>query len=109
MLLLGSGTFVKNPEITEVGTTVKTSFSLVYNETYKDKTGEKTNIAHYLDCEAWDSAAKYIVKHCQKGDKIFIKAYPRQEKWESNGQKKQRIVFRITEFDVFRYAEDEEV
>ena len=107
MLLVGTARFVKDPELTKVGDTVKSSFSLVHNEYYKNSDGEKVNKAHYFDFEVWDSAAEYICKHCKKGDKIFFEATPKQEKWEKDGQTKQRVLFRINKFDVFIYSEQE--
>lgn len=105
----GSGTFVKDPILQEVGGTVKTSFTLVYNEKFTKANGERVSVPHYLDFEAWDSAARHIVENCRKGDKIWVEAHPKQERWEKDGQKRQRIVFRIDRFDIFQYEEDEPV
>ena len=101
----GTGIFVKDPVLVNVGKTVKASFTLVYNDTYRKKTGEVISTPHYLDFEAWDTAARHIVENCRKGDKIFVEAKPKQERWEKDGTKRQRIIFRIEKFDIFKYDE----
>lgn len=108
MLLVGTGRFVKAPELVTVGNTVKAVFTLVYNEVYNNKTtGERIAQPHYFDFEAWDSAAKFLSENCQQGDKMAFQAIPRQEKWEKDGQKRQRTIFRVTKFETFTYGENE--
>lgn len=107
MQAFGVGTFVKDPELVNVGSTVKTNFVLVYTETFIKTSGEKIKTSHYLEFEAWDSAARHIVKCCKKGDKIAVFASPRQERWEKDGQRRQRIIFRINKFELIEHENEE--
>lgn len=100
MLLSGLGNLTKDPELREVGDTCVCEFTLATNETRKSKTGETVKKACFMDFQVWDSAAQTIVKYCKKGDKLYVQATPRLDKWETpEGQKRSKLFFRVDRFE----------
>lgn len=98
MKTIGVGFLARDPELTQVGETCVCEFTLGINERISVKDGTKDKVS-WLPCVVWDSAAKTLHKYVKKGDKLYIEAIPRQESWEKNGEKRYKIVFRVTKFE----------
>lgn len=95
---MGSGRFVRDPELKPVNDTHVCEFSLAVNE-YRKVNGERRTYTHFFDFVVWDKAAELICEYRKKGDLLEFVASPRQERWEdSEGNRRQKIVFRIDEF-----------
>ena len=103
MTACGTGRFVREPELKEVGETCVCEFSLAVNE-FRKVNGERRKFAHFFDFVAWDKAAKVIVEYCGKGDELEFRATPRQDKWEKDGVKRSKIMFRLDDFVFGRKA-----
>lgn len=101
MLSIGVLRFAEDPNLVNVGNTVKSSFKLVYNTKRYNNDGAVIKDPNFLDFECWDSGAEFIYNNCRKGDQIYVEASPKQESWEKDGQKRNKTVFRINTFKVF--------
>ena len=100
MLLTCLGNLTRDPELREVGDTCVCDFTLASNRTRKSKTGENVKETCFIDYQVWDSAAQTIVKYCKKGDKLYVQATPRLDKWETpDGQKRSKLYFRVDRFE----------
>jgi single-strand DNA-binding protein len=97
MKAIGIGRLVRDPELKEVNDTVVCEFSLATDE-YRKVNGERKQFTSFLDCVIWDKAAEVLVKYRKKGDPLYVETTVRQHKWEKDGQKKSRIVFRVDNF-----------
>ena len=99
MIAHGVLRFVAKPVLKTIGSgTSLCEFTLVDNE--RRKVGDKiVETAHFFDFVIWDKAADVVAKHFDKGDLIeIVSATVRQEKWEKDGQKRSKIVFRVNDF-----------
>lgn len=100
MKAMGTGRFVKDPELREVPTaqTCVCNFSLAINEQRKVN-NERKKYTHFFDFVIWDKAAEVICKYCKKGDMLEFLASPRQEKWQDEeGNPRSKVTFRIDDF-----------
>lgn len=69
------------------------------------KGGNVTTVAHFFNFEIWDSAAEYLARNAQKGDRIVIyESTPRQHKWTKDGIEHSKVVFRINDFSIVPYV-----
>ena len=99
MNLYGIARFAADPELVPTTNSKVCKFRLVFNEVIKSKDGNKKEIPSFLSFEAWDKAAELISKYFKKGDQIFVKsATPRQDLWEKDGVKREKIYFRLNDF-----------
>ena len=95
----GSGRFTRDPESRQVGDTKVCEFSLAVDERRKVN-GENKKFVSYFDFEIWDKAADVICQYCQKGDLLEVVCTPRQHKWESDGIKRSRVIYRVDSFNL---------
>lgn len=52
----------------------------------------------FLDFVAWEKQAETIAEYCKKGRNLAVVAEANMERWESEGQKRSRIVFNVRTF-----------
>jgi len=87
-------------ELKEVGNTKVASLQIVYNGS-KKKGEEYVPVAHFFNAVLWDTGAERLASTAKKGDLLFILDGELQdERWEKNGEKKERVVIRINKFYV---------
>lgn len=102
MLVSGVARLTADPELKTIQSGDRevslVKFSVAYNE-YRRKDGEKVSEAHFFDCEAWDSGAEVIAKHVKKGEMLYIEGRLRQQRWEKDGEKRSKVVIRVTNFN----------
>ena len=86
------------------------NFGLAMNESYTDRTtGEKKEIATFVDCEAWDKTAENITEYLAKGSPIFIEGSLKFEQWEhADGTKRSRLKVRVMRFQFVGSKQDEQ-
>jgi single-stranded DNA-binding protein len=89
-----TGYLVENPRISEVGDVILAEFTMVIYTYRKTKTGEKSRIPTYIQCEAWHTGAETLEKYAIKGTKLVVHASAKNISKEDR-----QIVFRINEFD----------
>jgi single-stranded DNA-binding protein len=97
------GKFLSDPKIEPSHNTSVTRFDLEVQEFRKDKNGAKKRRKDILRFEAWDTAATAITKQAEKNDLMVVECIAR------NGYDSSDVVFRVTNFKVFKsdYFDDE--
>lgn len=71
-----------------------TKFSIGFQTGWGDN--KKSN---YLDCVVWGKQAEVLSQYFRKGSRIGLTGEINQEQWESNGQKRSKIVLVVRDFD----------
>ena len=74
-------------------------------------TGEqKKDIFSYFDFELWDSAADYIMERAKKGDTFIVtESTPRQNRWEKDGVKHSKVIFRVKSFRLIQSQKNTDI
>lgn len=60
---------------------------------YQGKDKEKTT--DWFDLKAWGKTAELIAEKYRKGDVLCVQGNVEQEKWESEGQKRSKLVVKV--------------
>lgn len=76
-LMVLQGRLTKEPEAKMVGDVSLCSFTVAWNEKYKDK---ETQL--FMDCQAWRGTADFISKYFTKGQEIIVVGKCHTEKWQ---------------------------
>ena len=88
------GTITKDIEIkyTPSGAAIA-SFSIAYNERYKDKTGQQVDKAMFFDVTAFGKQGEVINQYFHKGSRILIDGSLDYQSWVAQeGRRGQRLV-----------------
>lgn len=84
------GNLTRDPELTYLNSgTAKCSMSIAYNY-YYNSNGERKEEVSFFDVVAW----KYVAERCAqfvKGQRVFVIGTLRQDRWEREGQTRQRV------------------
>jgi len=83
------GRLVRDPEIKDARGTVVCQFAIAVNRKSK---GE--DVPSFFDCVIFGDQATNFAKYHSKGDLAFVVGEPEQQRWEKDGQKRSRIVFK---------------
>lgn len=59
------------------------------NRKMNEKWEEETS---FIDVQAWGKLAEFVADKLTKGKQVTVQGSLRQERWESNGEKKQRVI-----------------
>lgn len=86
------GRLTRDAESRDVGQYTVVSFSVAVNRSRKDQSGNWKDEASYFDVKAWGGVAKGIYSYLLKGCQVAISGELLQERWESNGENKIRVV-----------------
>ena len=98
VLLMGNLT--RDPEMryTQSGTAV-VKLGLAVNRRYRNRqSNEMVEETTFVDVEAWDRQAETINQYMRKGRPIFIEGRLKLETWESQGQKRSKMVVVLENF-----------
>jgi len=76
------------------------NFSIATHRYFKKANGEVDKETTFIDCEIWDSGAENISKYVSKGERLLVRGSLKQETWEKDGQKRNKIRVRVEEFDL---------
>lgn len=88
------GRLTRDPETKNLpsGTTV-TQFSIAVNRSRKNKeTGAYEDEVSFVDVKAWQKTAEFVERFLAKGKGVFVEGRIEQERWETDGQKRSKIV-----------------
>lgn len=104
------GNLTKDPELKYLPNGVEmVNFSIAYNEKYK-KNGEKIEVTHFFECEAWSGLAKLINDYFKKGHKIGLTGKLKQERWEDNeGKQRNKVKLAVQEIDFLTSKDKREI
>lgn len=101
------GNLARDPEIKVVTTasgkqSSVVSIVLAVSRYFKKGNGEKGVDTVFINCEAWDTGAETIAKYCSKGSELLIEGCLKEDRWETEGQKRSRLKIRINNFELPR-------
>jgi single-strand DNA-binding protein len=68
------------------------SFTLAIDEKYKDKDGELVSKTEWIDVVTFGKVSQIVTQYVKKGDLILVTGKLNVQKWESEGEKKQKMV-----------------
>lgn len=101
------GNITRDPEVRYLpnGTAVA-NFGIAINESFKKKGSDewekKTN---FFEIEAFAALGERCGKFV-KGDKVSVVGQARQDTWETDGQKRSKIVFRANQISLLKSKND---
>ncbi len=92
-----TGNLTRDAELkyTNSGTAI-CNFSLAVNEKY----GETDHVS-YFDFAIWGKFADAVSQYLNKGLSIAVTAKAKQERWEKDGVKKNKVAFTVTSLRMF--------
>jgi len=93
-----AGRLTRDPELKQLpnGNSV-TNLGFVTNRTFKSG-DEKKEEATFVDVKAWGQAGETIAKYLSKGSPIFVEGRLTLEAWESNGDKRSKLVVTLENY-----------
>ncbi|MBQ1778269.1 MAG: single-stranded DNA-binding protein [Acidaminococcaceae bacterium] len=74
--------------------TAAAKFALAVNRSVK-KGDNWVDEASYIDCQMYGKMAESLKPYLTKGKQIGIDGWLKQERWESNGEKRSRVVVNV--------------
>jgi single-strand DNA-binding protein len=98
VLLMGNLT--RDPEMryTQSGTAI-VKLGLAVNRRYRNRqTNEMVEETTFVDVEGWGNQAETINQYMRKGRPIFIEGRLKLDSWESQGQKRSKLVVVLENF-----------
>lgn len=101
------GRLTKNAEFRQIGETTNAKFTIATNRSRKvnDQWEDETS---FIDAQAWGRLAENMSGRLSKGTSVTISGYLKQERWESNGEKKSRHVVVADQITVHTAAKQKE-
>jgi len=85
------GNLTKDPECRDAGNSKVCNFSIAINEFYYVGS-EKKQSTTYIDVETWSKQAENCTKFLSKGKKVAIEGKLKNNTWEKNGQKYNKLL-----------------
>ncbi len=104
------GNLAADPVVRDVNATQVANFTIAVSDRYKKNDGTYAEDTQFIDCEAWDSAAKAIANNWYKGDPVLVEGKVKKDVWEDKETKKKqsRMKVRVTNFRKFaRFQKNE--
>lgn len=100
MTVIGVGRLVKDVEIgyTNGGMAIAKGTIAVNRSRKRDN--EWVDEASFFDIEIFGKTAENLKPYLVKGQQIAIKGYPKQDRWEKDGQKFSRVKFGVEEIQL---------
>lgn len=87
------GRLGRDAELKYVGETALVQFSIAVNTSRKNNsTGKYEDEANWIDVKVWGRGAEAVHKYLEKGKQVCVSGSLRQERWETDGQQRSKIV-----------------
>ncbi len=75
-------------------------FGIAVNERYKDRDGNWTDRANFIDCEIFGNRAEAMSKYLSKGSPVFIEGKLRLDQWQDKeGNKRSKLKVVVDNFE----------
>lgn len=85
------GRMVNDPELKQTNSGVQVvNFRAAWSEKYKEKENKL-----FIECKAFGTQAEFIGKYFRKGQEICLEGKLNTEEWETDGQKRSKIVLMV--------------
>ena len=68
------------------------TFSLAVNRSKKEQNGSWQDKASFFDCKILGKRGESLSQYLTKGQQVSVQGYLDQESWESNGQKRSKVI-----------------
>lgn len=76
------------------------SFSIATHRHFRNANGEKNKETTFVNCEAWEKSAEIISKYVNKGDLLLVRGSLKNDSWERDGNKIEKMKIRIDDFNL---------
>ena len=100
------GRAVRDAESQTLGSGTELCKFTIAVDGYKPKDGGEGEVM-FLDCTLWGNRAK-VGQYIKKGRKYGVSGQLRLERWESNGQKRQKHVLNVLNFEFCEPKRDDD-
>ena len=85
------GNLTRDPELKALPSGTKVcSFSIATNRIYKDKDGNKQEMAEFHNVSAFSKLGELAGQYLKKGQQVLVEGRIQTRSWETNGEKKSR-------------------
>jgi single-strand DNA-binding protein len=85
------GNLTRDPELKVLPSGTKVcSFSIATNRIYKDKDGNKQEMAEFHNVTAFSKLGELAGQYLKKGQQVLVEGRIQTRSWETNGEKKSR-------------------
>lgn len=102
------GNLTRDPETrtTPSGLTI-CKFSIAVNRVYKDRDGNQKEEVSFIDCDSFGAPAETISRYTSKGSAMLVEGRLRQDTWETDGQKRSKLVVVVEQFQFIGYGDSQ--
>ena len=98
------GNLTNDPQLDDVETSngmVKVvNFTIAVNRSFSRADGQRCTGVDFIPCTIWDSGAVSFANMATKGSSVFIEGILKSQSWETNGQKRSKVLVRVSHFDI---------
>jgi len=104
-----SGNITREPEVfsPESSEYSVIKFSIANNDERKKAGDGWEDVVSFFDCEYWSKNPQFWLTKIRKGDKCFVHGALKQQTWETEGQKRSKVVLKVIGFpEVFEKKGD---
>lgn len=85
------GRLTRDAEFKQMGNSLNVRFSVAVNKSRKVNDQWEDEVS-YIDIQAWGRLAENMVGNLKKGTRAAIMGYLKQDRWESNGEQKSKLL-----------------
>lgn len=86
-----AGRIVKDAEFKQTSSSLIVRFSIAVNKAKKIDGAWEDEVS-YIDIQAWGRLAENMVGNLKKGTRVAVMGYLKQDRWESNGEQKSKLL-----------------
>lgn len=97
IVLIGRIGNAVNESLRYVNGTAVTELCLAVQRPGRDREGER--ITDWIRCEFWDRQAEVLAQYAHKGALVSVAGSLRIDKWEKEGQKRQKVFVKAHHFE----------
>lgn len=94
----GIGHLTRDPDLKELpgGNSRVATFRLAINRSFK-KDNEWVDKPTFVDCDAWNQRADYVMSRLQKGTEVYIRGRLETDEWERDGERRSKLKIYVLE------------
>lgn len=93
------GNLTRDPEVRALPSGQQAcSFSVATNRTYKDKEGQKQEVAEFHNVVAFGRLAEIMGQYLKKGRPVYVEGRLQTRSWDKDGQKQYRTEIVVDNF-----------
>ena len=85
------GRLTRDAEYKQMGSTLNLRFSIAVNKSKKVNDQWEDEVS-YIDIQAWGRLAENMIGNLKKGTRVAVMGYLKQDRWESNGEQRTKLL-----------------